>query len=390
MPQRTTVTILSPTLSSNPVGRTHVLVELLEDRFDVQVIGFDVPGALWPPLQGADFRAESVFAKGIAGFLLRAAREAARKVRGQVLYCVKPRLTSYGLGLLLRRSLRLPLILDIDDWERGFLVPSPYWEMRHFKTAWIRSPESPLYTRLLDGHTSAANAVTVSNAFLQGMYGGTWIPHARNEALFTPGPMPLRPSVTFLGTPRDHKGIQDLLTAWRQMGTSHAILRLIGFGEAHPASLESDPTIEVRGSVGIREVPALLNQTSIVVVPQRNARASLGQLPAKLMDAIAMGRAVVATDVGDAHRWLSDGAGICVPPGDVDALARALRDLITTPSRTESYGAAARQRFLEFGSFAAVRPRLHALVDCVLAGSEVPPPVAAFTSAARVRPLPAY
>ena len=51
-------------------------------------------------------------------------------------------------------------------------------------------------------------------------------------------------------------------------------------------------------------------------------------VPQVLVEALACGTAVVASDVGGVRRALDDGrAGLLVPPADVDALVRAVRRL---------------------------------------------------------------
>jgi phosphatidylinositol alpha 1,6-mannosyltransferase len=62
-----------------------------------------------------------------------------------------------------------------------------------------------------------------------------------------------------------------------------------------------------------------------------------------IVEAMACGRCVVATDSGGPRDFVTDGVdGFLVKPGDVASLADALRDLATDSSRVERMGAAAR------------------------------------------------
>ncbi|WP_240654985.1 glycosyltransferase family 4 protein [Rhodovarius crocodyli] len=69
--------------------------------------------------------------------------------------------------------------------------------------------------------------------------------------------------------------------------------------------------------------------------------------PNKIMDILAAGLPLVTNAPGHAARCAEAGpSGIAVPPGDVHALAGALRDLATSPGRRQSMGAAARGQAL--------------------------------------------
>jgi glycosyltransferase involved in cell wall biosynthesis len=67
------------------------------------------------------------------------------------------------------------------------------------------------------------------------------------------------------------------------------------------------------------DVPALLRAADLAVLPS-----SAEGLPMSLIESMAMGTPVVATDVGDV-RWLLEttGGGICVPAGDEEAFVAA-------------------------------------------------------------------
>jgi glycosyltransferase involved in cell wall biosynthesis len=68
-------------------------------------------------------------------------------------------------------------------------------------------------------------------------------------------------------------------------------------------------------------------------------------LPMSVLEAMAAGRAVVATRVGDLSEAVVDGeTGILVEPGDVSAFARALEEFAADPARAAAMGVAARVR----------------------------------------------
>jgi len=344
---------------------------MLQKDFDVHVVGPGALDELWPPVRNdrsIEYRPYSI--KSAKEFFLHRKAISKQLITGNVIIASKPLLTSFGLGLTARRILGVPLLLDNDDWELGFIGESLYWEARIYRTRWVTDPFSPLYTRILDKRTGSADALTVSNQFLQKRYGGLLIPHARDETIFQESIATYKssvPVVLFLGTPRPNKGLDVLLQAWSSINHTKALLRIIGV-DASSALANTIPKnirnqIEFVSGIPYDELPNALSQAAVVVIPQRNDRGSLGQLPAKLIDAMAAGRAIVSTTVGDIPVWLADGAGILVPPNDPKALADAIEDLLNHPEKREQVGQKARERFLEKASFDALRPALVELIN---------------------------
>jgi glycosyltransferase involved in cell wall biosynthesis len=68
-------------------------------------------------------------------------------------------------------------------------------------------------------------------------------------------------------------------------------------------------------------------------------------LPMSILEAMALGRSVVTSDVGGAPEAVSDGeTGIVVPPGDTAAAAAALTRLAADPEKARAMGEAGRAR----------------------------------------------
>ncbi|MFN0056399.1 MAG: glycosyltransferase family 4 protein [Planctomycetales bacterium] len=67
-----------------------------------------------------------------------------------------------------------------------------------------------------------------------------------------------------------------------------------------------------------------------------------------MLEAMALGRPVIATGVGGVARVIRDGeTGLTVPPQNSAALARGILDLLENPARARVMGAAARQQVVE-------------------------------------------
>ena len=160
---------------------------------------------------------------------------------GDVLVASKPRPTSFGLGLLARSRRRRPLVLDIDDWEVGFFSRSGPWG-RAGRALNFANPNGLPWTWLVEKLVSRADAVTVASRFLQRRFGGTLLPHVRDTDAWDPARYDRAAArarlgvgaskvVMFLGTPRGHKGVDDLVEAVGTLGPD-VVLALVGVDPA--------------------------------------------------------------------------------------------------------------------------------------------------------------
>jgi D-inositol-3-phosphate glycosyltransferase len=104
------------------------------------------------------------------------------------------------------------------------------------------------------------------------------------------------------------------------------------------------------GPVTRAELPALLRSADVVVCAPWYE--PFGIVP---LEAMACGRAVVATAVGGLTDTVVDGVtGRHVPPRQPRALATALAELLRSPALIEAYGAAGRDRALSRYSWSRI------------------------------------
>jgi sugar transferase (PEP-CTERM/EpsH1 system associated) len=139
-----------------------------------------------------------------------------------------------------------------------------------------------------------------------------------------------------------------LLAAFQTLAQTHSGVRLVLVGDgALRANLE-----ELAQTLGIAKIVTFLGARSDVaeLLPHFDAFAlsSVNEgLPVALLEAMAAGRPVAATAVGEIPALLGRDAGLCVPPGKPGALAEALGLLLERPEQGATMGAAARRRVEE-------------------------------------------
>ena len=171
---------------------------------------------------------------------------------------------------------------------------------------------------------------------------------------FQPVPEPPPPvTVAYVGRMVGLKGVATVVAAHQQLrnaGLDVALLLVGGADPENPTSIDEPVLKEWQKLSGIRwlgrqeDIRAVWAQAHIAVL------ASLGGegLPMSLIEAAAMGRPIVATDVPGNRMVARPGvSGILVPPGDPGALAKAIADLAGDAALRARLGAGARKLVVE-------------------------------------------
>ena len=129
-----------------------------------------------------------------------------------------------------------------------------------------------------------------------------------------------------------------------------AHLVIVGDGQLRPELQAYADSLDVSHAVtwtGFRrDIPRLLAAMDLYIQPSANEG-----LPLSILEAMAAGKAVIATDVGGAQEVLThQKTGILIPPGSSLAIGAAVVDLLNHPDKRAALAQAAREHVVqEFG-----------------------------------------
>jgi glycosyltransferase involved in cell wall biosynthesis len=98
------------------------------------------------------------------------------------------------------------------------------------------------------------------------------------------------------------------------------------------------------GEVPYGKVPEMLAIADVVLVPFPGNEVSRAASPLKLFEGMAMGKAIVASEVdGIKDVILNQESGVLVKPSDIAAWVEAIADLLNNPSMARRIGGNARR-----------------------------------------------
>ena len=212
----------------------------------------------------------------------------------------------------------------------------------------------PVAVRLFKRAAAATAVSTYLRDRLKAMAGveAVVLPMPYDESKFTPRPAADLdpPVITCIGRFIERKGQPDLLRACgllRQRGVSFR-LKLVGDGPLRPdlERLASDEEvgdrIEWTGNIPHRDIPSILEQTSVAVLPSvQDWKGEVEGLGMVLVEASACGRPVVGTDLAGVRDAVEhEHTGLLVAPNAPAELANALERILADRALARRYGEA--------------------------------------------------
>ena len=296
------------------------------------------------------------------------ARMAHRAIRLEpdLIHIFKPIGYSGLAGIYLRWFSRRPLVLDTDDWEGtgGWNDVNPYPALWKYLFDWQE--------RWLARH---ADGVTVASRTLQTQVWGfgvdpacvTYLPNGPDSRLRQQAEVSDEqkaavrarlgvgdaPFALYLGHIPCGSDLDLALDAMSRIGGELPEARLViaGVGDglpglqAHAQAAGVVDRVIFAGWVEHDQAHAYWAAADAAINPYRDTLINRSKCAGKVVLAMAMGKAVITSRLGENLEYIEDGrSGLLTEPGNTEALARALLAVFSDPTWAEELGRHARRR----------------------------------------------
>jgi glycosyltransferase involved in cell wall biosynthesis len=172
-------------------------------------------------------------------------------------------------------------------------------------------------------------------------------------------PMPKRFDVVYRGGLSERAGTFVLLEALQILRRRGILARALLFGYTDDQAVRSSilervtrmnltSQVFLHGRVPHAEMADTLSQARISISPLMAIPKFMHNIPVKVFESWACGLPVISSDLPPIRPFFRDGEfGLLFPPGDSQALADAIEDLLKNPSRAELMGRAGRRAVFE-------------------------------------------
>ena len=365
--EKSTVSILVPDVSSQGTTRAYIIAQGLQKLgYQVKIWGFMFGEQMYPQ-PPYNMPIGYIPASNLPN-LIKTAFKFAKDIDGDILYVIKPQLTSLGLALLKTWRKKKPIVLDLDNWEMAehggddwryqgnvvidFLLPEGQ----------LKNPFHPFYLKRMENLFDRVNGITVSSKFLEYRYGGTYLPNVIDTDFFDSqklDPQKIREDtglapyklIVLTGTAKPNQGIEEILEALEKNNNPRFKLFLAGGNPAYSEYRQQlyekwkswmiitppQPFLENYGVLAIAD---------IILVPAGDSPPNIAKCPYELIEAMAFAKSIIATNVGEIPMILDD-TGYLVPPNNPQAIVDQINYIFDHPEEAEQKAQQARKRCQE-------------------------------------------
>ncbi len=328
------VTIVTHDLAENALGRAYCLWLVCRHLGHVVRVVGPQRGPFWPPLLDSEFSEDCW---RVARWPERDGDFEFALARSDLVIAVKTWPASLGAALSTCRRVGTPLVVDIDEDDYNALLGLDANAARRAKSA-IRLPmrgTSPLAFKRLQkvAREDALLRFVSSPTLLDRFPNSIVVPHARPISPFPrkhrPGPL----SVAFVGTIRQHKGVETLREAVNRLGGDVQLVVT-----ASPPR-DAQPNEHWIGVTSLESGRAVLATCDVLVAASTQGGYGATQVPAKLIDAMSVGVVPVGSDTPPIRWALDDGkAGVLLESNSPASISGALASLLDANERNRLSG----------------------------------------------------
>ena len=252
------------------------------------------------------------------------------------------------------RKLKKPLVYEIRAfWEDAAVDQGgcKEWGLRYRFTRWLETKvckHANQVAILCDGLKQDLVARGIPADKITPVFNGVnpddFKPCAADEEYRRAWQLEGKTIIGFIGSFYRYEGLDLLISAFAQLAADNpnTVLLLVGGGEMEAelktliATQGLTDRVVLPGRIPHERVPGVYAMIDILAYPRYSMRLTELVTPLKPLEAMAMGKALVASNVGGHRELISDGeTGVLFKAGDASALADALAGLLTAPEKRE-------------------------------------------------------
>lgn len=377
------VTVLSWDMSRNHFAKAYCVAEALSKHVEVELISYRFfEDEIFNPLAGKKPPFECKYFNGgtFPDFFPDVAK-GVEAITGDVIYAIKPRLTSFGIGLLANYQTGKPLMLECNDLET--VVTQARSTDNHAQRKLddvltigdnAKIPYELIWSEILDPLVAGIPSVFTHNINLNLHYDRRclYMRNIKDDALYRPesynrdavrremGFSPNDRVILFGGLVRKHKGVFELVDLLNALDDPRYKLLVVGSRETPDLAMLSKGQ---RDNIIILppqppERMAAINLASDLVILWQDPSVPAGhyQSPYKMSDALAMGPTIIASPTSDLADFAQRDLVLKVPFGDQPRLVNTIKQVFDNPDQTAARRVRARKFFEREFSYPAVFP----------------------------------
>lgn len=393
MTNPTKISVIIPDLANQGTTRGYVIAQGLQRLgYQVTIFGYLYGEQIYP---APPYSLPITYFHGVnLPKFITTTLDFIKEIDGDILYVIKPQLSSFGMALIKAWSSKKPIILDFDDWEMAKFGGDD-WQYQGSlindllaSNSELKKPQYPLYIKWLEKAIEKVNGITVSSKFLEYRYGGTYLPNVKDTDLFDPLKFDHKVALCdrdaiktqlglsnyrllmFTGTAKPDQGLEDIFTALDSLNEDDVKLVLVGGNKNQSGYVNTLIEKWRKWIIQIQpqafdDMPQSIALSDIIMVTPRDTLTNYGKFPLELIEGMAMAKPIIATKVGEIPNILQN-TGYLVEPQSSELIEQQIRDIFSDYTQAQNKGNLARERCINNYSMNNITKILEQVISLVL------------------------